>query len=402
MTRSASTSPLQVVLFLDPSDETSLDIQRSLVAALTGARDSTLYLPTAEDLGIQLRVFSAKTAPLPSPKEVLADFEHTVFIGLFGFKFLKHTKSGLWRWLDAAAKSSSPKDGLHRFLPFLIDENAKGEIVKKAPSLDLLQFKPVHEFGERALRASLLTLRVLHELRLVLTPTQADGALAPMQIFISHAKVDGLPLAQSRKHQIAQLPWLSKFYDAEDIPTGADWREKLEEGVASSIVVMFRTEHYDQRHWCQQEVLWADEYAVPAVLVDARTGLNHPAGTLPFDRLPALRIPDGNLLRVLFIALREGLRYLLFHAKVEAMKRAGQIPPRAIMKVFCCAPSMPALYRACQLLAQDKKRVPKLILYPDPPLRVGSLEAALALVKQHAPRVRLATPQGLAAAPLLP
>ena len=71
---------------------------------------------------------------------------------------------------------------------------------------------------------------------------------------------------------------------------------------------------YNSHHWCQQEVLWADEYATPAVLVEARTNLNHPAGTLPFDRVPTVRIPDGNLLRILFLALREGLRFLYFSA----------------------------------------------------------------------------------------
>jgi hypothetical protein len=48
------------------------------------------------------------------------------------------------------------------------------------------------------------------------------------------------------------------------------------------------------------------------LLVDARTSLNHPAGTLPLDRVPSVRIPDGNLVRILFLALREGLRFLLF------------------------------------------------------------------------------------------
>lgn len=75
---------------------------------------------------------------------------------------------------------------------------------------------------------------------------------------------------------------------------------------------MLRTEVYEGRYWCKQEVLWADEYATPAVLVEARTGLDHPAGGLPFDRVPSVRIPDGNLLRILFLALREGLRFLLF------------------------------------------------------------------------------------------
>src|SRR5258705_12795777 len=103
---------------------------------------------------------------------------------------------------------------------------------------------------------------------------------------------------------------------------------------------MLRTDEYDNRHWCQQEVLWADEYATPAVLVDARTGLNHPAGVLRFDRVPTVRIPDGNLVRILFLALREGLRFLHFIRRVERMKQRGRLPSPVELRVFSFHPSI--------------------------------------------------------------
>jgi hypothetical protein len=147
-------------------------------------------------------------------------------------------------------------------------------------------------------------------------------------------------------------------------------------------------------------VLWADEYATPAVLVEARTRLDHPAGALPFDRVPTVRIPDGNLLRILFLALREGLRFLLFIRRVEQMKQNGDLPAGAELRVFSFAPSMSALLRACRVLTDSKapSATPHLILYPDPPLRAGNYEAALALVQMYAPSgTRLVTPNTLAA-----
>jgi hypothetical protein len=119
---------------------------------------------------------------------------------------------------------------------------------------------------------------------------------------------------------------------------------------------MLRTEAYDGRPWCQQEVLWADEYATPAVLVDARTGLNHPAGTLPFERVPTVRIPDGNLVRILFLALREGLRFLHFMCRVEDMIKSGTLPNPAVYRVFSFQPSMAALLRACHELKKSIDR----------------------------------------------
>jgi len=126
--------------------------------------------------------------------------------------------------------------------------------------------------------------------------------------------------------------------------------------------------------------------------VDARTALSFSAATLPFDRMPIVRIPDGNLLRVLYVALREGLRFLHFARKVEGL-RNGLIPAGAELKVFSLPPSMPALLRACGALSS--KSGDRLIVYPDPPLRTGVYEAAQALVAQYAPGVELTTPNTL-------
>jgi len=227
----------------------------------------------------------------------------------------------------------------------------------------------------------------------------ADRISNGVSNFISHAKIDGLPLAQALRHQIKTIGWLQSFYDADDLPAGSNWQKELERGVDSSLIVMLRTEIYDSRYWCQKEVLWADEYATPAVLVEARTGLQHSAGSLPFDRVPFVRIPDGNLLRVLFLALREGLRFLLFMRRVEEMKRSGELPAQVELRVFSFPPSMSALLRACQSITASNppEQVPRLILYPDPALRAGVYEAALALVEKYAPQTRLVTPNTLAA-----
>jgi hypothetical protein len=249
----------------------------------------------------------------------------------------------------------------------------------------------------------MLSLRLLHECRILLAealPRTVDPKAGHLRLFISHAKMDGLPLARALKHQIDELKWLPDFYDVDNLPAGCDWQKELEQGVGSSLIVMLRTEAYDNRYWCQQEVLWADEYATPAVLVDARTGLNHPAGALPFDRVPTVRIPDGNLIRILFLALREGLRFLYFMRRVEQMKKSGSVADPAVMRVFTFAPSMSALLRACRALSDSKEPVgtPRLILYPDPPLRTGVYEAAHALVATYAPTgTRLVTPNTLAA-----
>jgi hypothetical protein len=387
-------SPLQLVLFRRANDDDSLAYEEAVVRAFQGGKAPGPYLATGDDLGIQLRVFSE--APPFSVDELHADFAHTVVVVLIDHGLVQ-ADADLWAWLDeCAAKTLSSSD--NRLLCYALDAASAKAAVGAAPKLGELQIGIVSDLGEPAIRPALFALRVLHECRQVLSESLArvdPQHPSFMKIFISHAKVDGLPLAQALKHQIESLPWLKRFYDAEDIAVGAAWKKELEVGISSSVVVMLRTENYDARPWCRQEVLWADEYSAPAVLVDARTQLSHAPPFLPFDRVPVVRIPDGNLLRILFLALREGLRFLLFRVRVEVMKRSRALPPHAILHVFSFQPSMAALLKVCRAVANLG---PTLLLYPDPPLSAGSFEAAASLVSIYAPDASLATPNSLATA----
>ena len=218
-----------------------------------------------------------------------------------GFAFQKRGDSlGLARkLLEAYRRLQRPTSHARRCYG-----RARGRaFIARRRELEPIQLLQTHSLGEHAIRPAMLALRILHECRVLLAtalPNANGHRPGYLRLLISHAKVDGLPLAHALKHQIEATRWLEKFYDVDDLPAGLNWQRELERGVGSSLIIMLRTEAYDGRHWCRQEVLWADEYATPAVLVDARTNLNHPAGILPFERLPTVRIPDGNLSRILF------------------------------------------------------------------------------------------------------
>jgi hypothetical protein len=387
-------APLQLLLFRHPDDRDTLPYEEAIARAFQGGKDAGGYLATGEDLGVQLQVFAA--APPRPAAETLDNFCHTLTVVLIDSELLRLSQDALWDWLAACWTTTGNSKGRHGMLAVAMDERSGNAFAGKRRELGTLQTLQVHDLGERAIRQTMLALRLLHQCRILLAAAlPADGEQKPghLRLFISHAKMDGLPLAQALKHQIEALKWLEDFYDADDLPPGCDWQLELERGVGSSLIVMLRTEGYDGRPWCQQEVLWADEYATPAVLVDARTNLNHPAGTLPFERVPTVRIPDGNLVRILFLALREGLRFLLFKRRVQQMRQEGELPATAELRVFSFAPSMSALLRACQSLSKPNEG---LILYPDPPLRSGQYEAAQALVSAYAPGASLRTPQTLA------
>lgn len=398
-----ATTPLQVLLFRHPDDTDVAPLEDAVVRAFQGGKDAANYLGTGVDLGVQLEVFD-KTPPLPPPQKLDA-FCHTLVIVLVDRNLLDKSTDLVQQWLAACWKHVDGSNGRHRMLAIPMEERL-GMRFSATPGLELLQVRPVQDFGEYALRPTMLALLALHEARLLLARPLQGGQQRGcpngfLRFFISHAKIDGLPLAQSLRHQIKSIKWLETFYDADDLPPGENWKLALEQGVGSSLIIMLRTEVYESRFWCQQEVLWADQYCTPAIMVEARTALNHAASVLPFSRLPIARIPDGNLMRVLSMALREGVRFLLFARSVEKMKEDKVLPPPVELRAFSYPPSMRALLHACQSLAGAglPPGTKQYIIYPDPPLGLGELEAAQALVEKYAPQAKLVTPQTLATSP---
>lgn len=307
----AATAPLQLLLFRHTDNRDVLPYEEAIVRAFQGGKEAGGYLATGDDLGIQLEVFAATPQLDGSAAQTLDSFCHTLTIVLIDGALLDNGDEALWDWVADCWRHTDASDGRHAMLAVPMDERVGSRFCRKREAFNTLQLRQVHELGERAIRPAMLALRILHECRVLLAsalPLTPLSAQRPgfLRLFISHAKIDGLPLAHALRYQIQALRWLEDFYDADDLPAGCNWQKELEQGVGSSLIVMLRTDVYDSRYWCQQEVLWADEYATPAVVVDARTALQHPSGVLPFDRVPTARIPDGNLLRILFLALREG------------------------------------------------------------------------------------------------
>lgn len=391
------TSPLQILLFRHPDDTDLTSYEDAIICAFQGGKEAGGYLASGEDLGIQMEIFSSK--PGLQSSTIIDQFCHTLVIVLVDDALLEKGDDDLWDWLADCWNHVNNSDGRHMMLPVVIEERIGALFSKKRPGLEALQYLLTYSLGEREIRPAVLAMRILHECRLLLTsgfPVTSVHSTSCLKLFVSHAKLDGLPLAQALKELIRTLG-LQSFYDADDLPPGCNWQRELERAVGSSIIIMLRTEVYDSRPWCQQEVRWADEYATPAVLVDARTGLNFAGNSLPYDRVPSVRIPDGNLMRILFLALREGLRFVHFIRRVEQMRDKNELPSSIELKVFSFPPSMSALLRACQSLNKSKepKTTPRIILYPDPPLQAGTYEAAQALVAAYAPGALLVTPNTL-------
>lgn len=210
-----------------------------------------------------------------------------------------------------------------------------------------------------------------------------------LRLFISHAKLDGLPLAQSFTRQLSDFHGLERFYDADNILPGSNWRKVLQKGVRNSVVVALRTDVYDERAWCVQELDWAEDYGCPLIIVEARTHLVRSRESLPVGGTPSIHVPDGNPLRVLQAALREALRVRLFLRQVEAMADAGGLAPATVLTVP--RTSLPTLGMRCE--EQSKAKADIGVVFIPEPFREAHRQVALRLVRAYFPKAWLGTPK---------
>jgi hypothetical protein len=187
--------------------------------------------------------------------------------------------------------------------PPRIRDGAGGHVV--ALGLDAL--------NERDVRRDLLS---LHALNAALRLFSAGGGEKP-KLFISHAKRDGVPLALSIRSWLKALEGLSFFYDTDNLDLQGDVSAQLEHAVSGSILIVLRTEIFDQRYWCQKEIYWAEKHGVPFLAVDGRWSLQHAPSVIVFDGSPSVRIPDGSITRILLAAMTEALRVSLFESRVR-------------------------------------------------------------------------------------
>ncbi len=144
------------------------------------------------------------------------------------------------------------------------------------------------------------------------------------KLFISHAKVDGMAMSHaivSLLNRIKSMPHMGDlfhyFYDAESIQPGGKWREVLEGSAKNCLFLALRTEEYESRYWCRQEFLWAERKLMPMMVVDLRREMYCAASSLPLDNVASARISDGNIIRVLFHALRCHIEYLQLQFRVN-------------------------------------------------------------------------------------
>jgi len=388
--------PLQLIVCQEGKSEASSEYAKMIHLALRGnLSERNPYVATRSDLAIPYRHFTE--SPDIDGAKLLNAASHSVVVVLYEKGIWKSNK---WsKWLQSISSENDPSMSEHEIICLGI--GCLGEQVKDDSSLssqftivgteDLEDDKTL-SFGEHAERSTWFALYVLQACRQILTKDLYNDELISKQklkLFISHAKKDSLPLANSLRSALKAKKYFSHWYDADDLPLSSDWRQAIREGAENSVVIVIRTEEYDKRPWCRQEFLWAEQCGVPIVAVEARNLLETKADILASQRVPTVRIPDGNLFRVLFIALKESLRILMLESTVKQLSKTNPLFTEASqVKLISCTPTLKHLaHMSDELrLAGEQTNTGKyhMIVHSDPLLSTELYQACKSFIEDRA------------------
>lgn len=195
---------------------------------------------------------------------------------------------------------------------------------------------------------------------------------APVKLFISHAKKDGEKEAKAFRDFVRANTKLSTFFDANDIADGYKFdtqiKKAIEDGQAAMVV--FHSDEYAAREWCQIEVLTAKRYKSPIVVVH-----NISVGELrsfPYlGNVPTIKLNEANFSQIIDLTLYQILLNIFQRENLKRIK--ALYVPKRFESIELTSP--PELFNFIDILSQKSKSKSGkfLVLYPDPPLGIDEM-----------------------------
>lgn len=183
-----------------------------------------------------------------------------------------------------------------------------------------------------------------------------DMSQGKLKLFISHAKRDGLVIAENFRDTIRSETKFDTFFDKNDIIEGVDFEKQIKENIQNSLLMVLDSDTYGTRQWCQKEILCAKKYGVPIVVVDMHSDVI--TRTFPYmGNVPSIRLKESNWNSVINLLLRTGLRYEYqnnYLTKILNQDKRGK-------ECFAILNHQPELL---DMYIQEKAN----ILYPEPPV----------------------------------
>lgn len=195
------------------------------------------------------------------------------------------------------------------------------------------------------------------------TPPTATQPAPPVKLFLSHARSDGADIAAAVRQYIRATSSLESFFDVTNIAFGYDFAEAIEANVEASALIVFQTDLYASRDWCQIETLTAKKHKCPIVVVNAL--VKGEKRSFPYlGNVPTVRWNEGDEARVLAAAMEQVLRNLYTNCLLQKIAGLYGHPERYVLA------SPPELLDFVEIRRAMKEQAEEdcVVVYPDPPL----------------------------------
>ena len=194
---------------------------------------------------------------------------------------------------------------------------------------------------------------------------------APIKLFISHAKEDGLDLALSFKDHIYSNTKLKAFFDANDIADGHHFEKEIKANIDNSAFIIFNTDAYADREWCRREIIIAKRYRCPIIaVIDLKKGEKR---SFPYSGNFPTIIWDKNFEDVINLILAQ-----VISDKYNELYLKSIVKMYDLEKKYSCIilPKAPELFNYIDIenfKIEHEDVKPFVILYRDPPIGIEEL-----------------------------
>lgn len=338
--------------------------------------------PLLRGIGIPIRFRSAPFSPeIKTPRPIVLEdcFSSATFVLIDDPMVIDES----WQhYVESLFEDVSQLATHHRIYPVAVSKNA----FNLSEKIKLINFIRIQQIDSLIEQQDILLRKILHECCRQLKQMQSkewDKAPPPIKLFLSHAKQDGVQIAQGIREWMFTDNTFDNFFDTKDIAPGYDFKEEIKNGIIDSALLICQTDAYTTRYYCRWEILTAKKYRVPILLINALDLGEERSfpymGNMPTFRWKGIETTPAIITRILL----EVLRYQYFPGYVEALKVIGKIPSQAM--VIPCAPD---LLNQVHNLQEERSEADTFLIYPDPPLGDDEMEVLDSLN----PDIRIWTP----------
>jgi len=202
--------------------------------------------PHERAIGIPVRFRSSATGRNKDlPDDIKLSSGRVVIVALIDDEMVVNPE---WRkYLIGLCQKCEKESRIHRFYPVALSSNSF-KISSQIAETNFIRLQDTPEVDQ----VGVLLAQLAHELsRLILDQPRARRSTAahpagpaPVTIFLSHAKQDGLQLAKGFREYIVANTQLSFFFDARDIPPSTQWQQVLKQASGSRVnaLLIFNTD----------------------------------------------------------------------------------------------------------------------------------------------------------------